>query len=181
MRRRDCLRWVGCGLSFSVVARALPGVRPLALEALLDASIGACSAVPRRVNTRSVDVFGARRLVTEWRLEDVRPLVYELPPSFTVTTLGGESDDVQQWVPHEARFVEGEAHVVFLMPGALSTLWVTGMQQGAYHLESGSNGQSVVLTALQRELARDPRSACARLQGREPGEVALLLTSIVRS
>lgn len=137
--------------------------------------------MPRRVNTRWANVFGARRLVSEWRLDDISPLVDAPPSSFSVTTLGGELGDVQQWVPHEARFVEGEAHVVFLRPGPLATLWVTGMQQGAYRLQNGPRGQSVVLTALQRELATEPRCACAQLDGQRLGVVAELLTSLVGS
>lgn len=181
MRRRDWLRVVGCGLSFSVAARGAPGIRPLSVPELLTASVGVCAGIPQLVGSRWVDVFGKRRVVTQWQVDVERVLAGNVAPQLELSTLGGAVDDVQQWVPHEAKLVAEQPHVLFVMPGALGTLWVTGMLQGAYALQAKTNDARVVLTAEQADLVRDERSACARLAGCYLTGVEHVLAAAARS
>jgi hypothetical protein len=127
-----------------------------------------------------VEVFGARRVVSVWNLSGAVALEGQVKPRFEVITLGGEVGDVQQWVPHEARLKDAECHLLFLRPGPLGALWVTGMQQGAYSLPTSAE-ERVVLTKEQSEIAKEPHSACARFEGCSLTEVGELLASIVRS
>lgn len=164
-----------------MVARAAPGVRALGTTELLGASSGVCAATAKLLGARWADVFGQRRIVSHWLVDTMRVLAGTVPRSFELSTLGGVVNEVVQWVPHEARLVADTPQVLFLMPGPLGTLWVSGMLQGAYSLQPSASDDRVVLTAEQVDVARDPNSACARLAGCSLDGVEQVLAAAARS
>lgn len=144
-------------------AWSAPTVRPLSLRQLVDASHAVAVVVPSRPRGQWTTALGKRRIVTLWQVDSVAVIGGRLTESCALATLGGTVDDVQQWVPHEARFVGGSPFLTFLRRGHLSGYWVCGMLQGAYAL---STDRGVVLaTPEQEEFLSESSSAAACLNG----------------
>lgn len=150
----------------------------MSVAELLNASLVVCEAVPQLTGAHWADVFGQKRIVSEWHVPNPSPLVGYAPLNFGLATLGGVVGDVQQWLPHEAKLHHDQPHVLFLMPGPLGRLWVTGMFQGAYRVQDRASNATLALSDEQAELANEPSSACARLAGLTSGEVAQLLSAV---
>lgn len=165
---------VACAAGIVRPAWAAPHTQPLSLGQLANASELVVDATPEPLESAWADVFGARRVVTVWRLRSGSVIAGRAAASAEVVTLGGTVGEVQQWVPHEAQLRGGGRHLVFLRRGPLSRYWVTGMLQGAYELGQQGAQWRVRLSSAQREIAT-PGSAIARLAGLEVGVASRLI------
>jgi len=175
VRRRDLITGlVACAGGVVRPAWGAPHTQPLSLRQLVDASELVADAVAEPLDSTWAHVFGARRVVTFWRLSVGAVIAGQPAASAAVVTLGGTVGDVQQWVPHEAELIAGQRHVVFLRRGPLSRYWVTGMLQGAYELTSQGTSWRVRISPTQRDIAT-PGSAITRLAGLEVAGASRLI------
>jgi hypothetical protein len=156
-------------------------VTPLTLRQLVDASHGVVHAVVSREQSRWVEVFGGRRIVTWWRLEVTDLIARTWDPEARVATLGGDVGEVQQWVPHEAELRSGDNYLLFLRSGVLGAHWVTGMAQGAFPVRRENATWTVRNSRGQEEFVRRAGSACAALEGRALYQVRRAITSLSSS
>lgn len=162
----------------SRVARGETSVRALTLRELLDASDAVLDGVVVGNRANWVEVFGARRVVTTWNLE-LKEQFFGALVAAEVATLGGLVGDLQQWVPHEAQLEIGARYLLFLRPGALGLVWVTGMAQGAFPLEvTTEDAWRVKISAEQAELASRSSSAVTALKGRSNDAVRRLIRQL---
>lgn len=146
-------------------ALAAPRTRALTLRQLVDASELVTEVVPQPRQSVWVEVFGGRRIVTFWRLLDTRSIVGPGAEAHEVVTLGGTVGDVQQSVPHEAALRPGRRHLAFLRQGPFDRLWVTGMLQGAFELETREGEVRVGVSPAQSEFLEADGSVIATLAG----------------
>jgi hypothetical protein len=164
----------------------------LTLRELVTGSDGAVQALISNSESRWVEVFGARRLVTFWKTEQVVGLTGAWP-SLKLATLGGVSGDVAQWVPHEAQLSVGQRYLLFVSRGPLERCWVSGMVQGAYPLArkrvtkkrpaadgaaSESTAWTVSVSPEQRPFVGVLGSAVADLHGLSLGEARTKITAL---
>jgi hypothetical protein len=161
-------RAVICGLmagagGFARSAQAAPHAQALTLRQLVDASDLVADVVLLPRASLWVNVFGGRRIVTFWRLQDARSIVGPTAEEHEVVTLGGTVDDVQQLVSHEAALQPGKRHLAFFRQGPFERLWVTGMLQGAFELGPREGEPCVCVSPAQSEFLETDGSAIAAL------------------
>lgn len=187
MRRRRFIQGLGAGAAgasgvFPSLGHASPSTRALTLRELVAGSDGVVQALIGESESRWVSVFGARRLVTFWKTEQVAGLTGTWR-SLELATLGGVSGDVAQWVPHEAELSIGQRYLLFVTRGPLERYWVSGMLQGAYPLVNQRVGReraawTVSVSPGQRPFVGVLGSAVAELRGLSLGEARTKITAL---
>lgn len=166
VKRRDVISGLlALGSAGPRIASAAPPVHPLTMRQLVDASDLVVDVVPTTSTSRWVQVYGARRIVTFWRLEVMNAIVGQPSSELGVATLGGTVGHVQQWVPHEAGLRARNRYLVFTRAGVLDTSWITGMRQGAFALTVESGELRVTVTEAQRDFLEMDGSAVGHLAG----------------
>lgn len=166
VKRRDVISGlVALGSTGPRVVSAAPTVHALTVRQLVDASDLIADVVPTASTSRWVQVYGAQRIVTFWRLEVMNALVGQPSSELGVATLGGTVGHVQQWVPHEAALRPRARYLVFTRAGALETSWITGMRQGAFALAVEGGELRVTVGDAQRDFLEVRGSAVGHLAG----------------
>lgn len=146
-------------------AWATPRARALTLRQLVDGAGLVVQAVTTPRESAWVDVFGARRIVTFWRLEQTGAIEGRAAGDQEVVTLGGTVSNQQQWVPEEAALRARRPHLLFLRQGPFERWWVTGLLQGAFELATEGGELRVGLSPEQAQFLDTAGSAIARLSG----------------
>ncbi|MEI9953436.1 MAG: hypothetical protein WDO74_31770 [Pseudomonadota bacterium] len=123
-------------------------------------------------------VIGGRRLIvteTSARVDDV---IDKAPPSdstVVVRTLGGVLNGAGLLVHGQAQLSIGAACVAFLTPGSDGSLWVTGMAQGHFPLESAAAKRYLTPSPRLPELVDFEHSGVRALVGQELSEARRLV------
>lgn len=182
MQRRHFLNGLALGVALSPGRLAsAETVVALTLRQLRDASQSVVHAAVSLHQSRWVEVFGERRIVTCWQLEVIDRIAGTCEPGTRVATLGGSVGDIQQWVPHEAQLQSGKHYLLFLRHGVLGAYWVTGMMQGAFPVHDVNATWMVALSRGQTEFARRVGSASAALEGRTLHHARRVITALPSS
>jgi hypothetical protein len=128
----------------SVAVLLMPGpaqatlMRGLPLKDLVGRSQHVLLVTALEAHCSYTEIAGRRAIVTDTRVR-VEDTLVKAGPSDTelvIRTLGGQLDGEGELVHGQAEFSQGALCLAFLTRGADGTLWVTGMAQGHYPVES---------------------------------------------
>ncbi len=125
----------------------------------------------------SVDLGGRRLIVTETsaRVDDVIEKALPNDATVVVRTLGGVLNGAGLLVHGQAELSIGAACVAFLTPGRDGSLWVTGMAQGHFPLESAAAKRYLTASPRLPELVDFEHSGVRALVGQELSEARRLV------
>jgi hypothetical protein len=157
-------------------------VRAVSLEELVRASRHVLLGVPVESYSRWERFGEARRIVTYSRVLTHADLDGSTPGAeLLVRTLGGRVGDIAQLVHGEARLRQGSLHALFLHPLRDDALGVTAMAQGEFPVVVDARGVERLRPSPHLDHVKLlPRSAVARLDGKDPNAVAALVREAKR-
>jgi hypothetical protein len=118
-------------------------MRGLSLKAMVGRSQHVLLLTALESHCLYTEIAGRRAIVTETRLYIDDVIAKETPSDgeLVIRTLGGQLDGVGELVHGQAEFSQGGQCVTFLTRGDDDTLWVTGMAQGHFPVDSTTSEQ----------------------------------------
>jgi hypothetical protein len=133
----------------SLAALAIPGragatlMRGLSLRNMVDRSQHVLLLTPLESHCLYAEIAGRRAIVTDTRLrvDDVIAKATPTDGEIVIRTLGGQLNNEGTLVHGQAEFSQRGVCVTFLTPGSDSTLWVTGMAQGHFPVDTATTEQ----------------------------------------
>lgn len=131
---------------------------------------------------RYAEIGGRRAIVTE-TLARVTEVMRELESSaaqVSVCTLGGVLDGVGELVHGQASFAPGSACLAFLTRAPDASLWVTGMAQGHYPLDTTLSEPALLASPHLPTIVEFERSAARALIGQRLNQARRLVLEASR-
>ncbi|MEI9941175.1 MAG: hypothetical protein WDO69_28490 [Pseudomonadota bacterium] len=169
-------------------ALLVPGIaqatllRGLNLRDLTTRSQHVLLLTPLASQCSSVALGGRQVIVTDTsaRVDDVIERVRPSSSTVVVRTLGGVLNGAGLLVHGQAQLSIGAACVAFLTSSNDGSLWVTGMAQGHFPLESAADKRYLKSSPRLPELVDFEHSAVRALVGREFSEARQLVREAAR-
>jgi hypothetical protein len=133
----------------SLAALLIPGragatlMRGLSLKNMVGRSEQVLLLTPLESHCLYAEIAGRRAIVTDTRLRVDDVIAKETPSDgeLVIRTLGGQLNGEGELVHGQAEFSQGGLCLTFLTRGSDSTLWVTGMAQGHFPVDSATAEQ----------------------------------------
>jgi len=177
------------GAAASLAALLVPGrahatlMRGLALQDLVSRSRHVLLLTGLDSQCRYLQIAGRRSIITETRVrvEDVVARATPGNAELVVRTLGGELAGEGELVHGQAEISANAACLAFLTCAPDGSLWVTGMAQGHYPLESAGASDVRLLASPHLPSIRDwERSAVRALTGQTLTDARRMITNVSR-
>jgi hypothetical protein len=152
-------------------------LRGLSLSALVLRSRQVLVLSTLESRCRYAQIGGRRTIITETRAR-VTQVVHQLEASdaeVSICSLGGVLDGVGELVHGQAEFAPGAACLAFLSRAQDESLWVTGMAQGHYPLDTTASEPALQASPHLPTIVDFERSAARALIGQRLSQARRLV------